>query len=31
MNEQDKVRIGRLPTGVQGLDAVLGGGLPDFS
>jgi circadian clock protein KaiC len=27
----DKVKIRRLPTGVPGLDAVLGGGLPEFS
>jgi circadian clock protein KaiC len=27
----DKVRINRLPTGVPGLDEVLGGGLPEFS
>jgi circadian clock protein KaiC len=27
----DKVPIRRLPTGVQGLDAVLGGGVPEFS
>jgi circadian clock protein KaiC len=27
----DKVTIRRLPTGVPGLDAVLGGGLPEFS
>jgi len=27
----DKVRIRRLPTGVPGLDAVLGGGVPEFS
>src|SRR5476649_3045777 len=27
----DKVIIRRLPTGVPGLDAVLGGGLPEFS
>jgi circadian clock protein KaiC len=27
----DKVSIGRLPTGVPGLDAVLGGGVPEFS
>ncbi|MCW3054575.1 MAG: Circadian clock protein KaiC [Chthonomonadales bacterium] len=31
MNEQGKVRIGRLTTGVPGLDTVLGGGLPEFS
>jgi circadian clock protein KaiC len=28
---QDKVRIGTLPTGVPGLDEILGGGLPEFS
>ncbi|MGN6388181.1 MAG: ATPase domain-containing protein, partial [Burkholderiaceae bacterium] len=27
----DKVKIGRLPTGVPGLDTLLGGGLPEFS
>lgn len=27
----DKVSINRLPTGVPGLDALLGGGLPEFS
>src|SRR5437773_175537 len=27
----DRVAIRRLPTGVQGLDNVLGGGLPEFS
>ena len=27
----DKVNIRRLPTGVPGLDALLGGGLPEFS
>src|SRR5947208_2390422 len=27
----DRVTIRRLPTGVQGLDNVLGGGLPEFS
>lgn len=27
----DKVTIRRLPTGVPGLDAILGGGLPEFS
>ncbi len=27
----EKVKIRRLPTGVPGLDAVLGGGLPEFS
>ena len=27
----DKVPIRRLPTGVPGLDAILGGGVPEFS
>src|SRR6266581_7692452 len=27
----ERVHIRRLPTGVQGLDNVLGGGLPEFS
>ena len=31
MSEQGKVTIDRLPTDVPGLDAVLGGGLPEFS
>src|ERR1051326_6680414 len=31
MSEQGKVSIGRLATGVSGLDAVMGGGLPEFS
>jgi len=31
MSEQGKVTIGRLATGVPGLDTVLGGGLPEFS
>ena len=31
MNGSGKVNIGKLPTGVPGLDAVLGGGLPEFS
>lgn len=31
MSDQERVTIGRLATGVQGLDAVLGGGLPEFS
>ncbi|MBC7807383.1 MAG: AAA family ATPase, partial [Akkermansiaceae bacterium] len=30
-NETSKVRIRQLPTGVPGLDAVLGGGLPEYS
>ena len=28
---QDRVIIGKLPTGVAGLDEILGGGLPEFS
>lgn len=31
MNTQDKVKIRKLPTGVPGLDEILGGGLPEFS
>ena len=31
MNEQDKVHIRKLPTGVPGLDEIMGGGLPEFS
>ncbi len=31
MNEKQKVLIDVLPTGVPGLDAVLGGGLPEYS
>jgi circadian clock protein KaiC len=31
MAEQERVRIRRLATGVQGLDEVLGGGLPEYS
>ncbi len=31
MNEHDKVRIRQLPTGVPGLDEIMGGGLPEFS
>src|SRR5689334_6828936 len=31
MSEQGKVSIGRLVTGVPGLDTVMGGGLPEFS
>jgi circadian clock protein KaiC len=31
MNEQTKVKINQLPTGVPGLDEILGGGLPEFS
>jgi len=31
MSAQDKVTIRQLPTGVPGLDEILGGGLPEFS
>ena len=31
MSTQDKVTIRKLPTGVPGLDDILGGGLPEFS
>jgi circadian clock protein KaiC len=31
MSEQDKVRIRKLPTGIPGLDEIMGGGLPEFS
>ncbi len=31
MTPHDKVKINKLPTGVPGLDEVLGGGLPEFS
>ena len=31
MSTQDKVNIRRLPTGVPGLDEILGGGLPEYS
>jgi circadian clock protein KaiC len=31
MTRQDKVTINKLPTGVAGLDEILGGGLPEFS
>jgi circadian clock protein KaiC len=31
MNEKDRIKINRLPTGVPGLDTVLGGGLPEYS
>jgi circadian clock protein KaiC len=31
MSVQDKVNIRTLPTGVPGLDEILGGGLPEFS
>jgi len=30
-SETPRVTIARLPTGVPGLDEVLGGGLPDYS
>jgi circadian clock protein KaiC len=31
MTKQNKVKINKLPTGVAGLDEILGGGLPEFS
>ncbi|GAC1427839.1 MAG: ATPase domain-containing protein [Terriglobales bacterium] len=31
MSKQDKVSISKLPTGVPGLDEIVGGGLPEFS
>jgi len=31
MTAEDKVRINKLPTGVPGLDEIVGGGLPEFS
>ncbi|MFA5863903.1 MAG: ATPase domain-containing protein [Phycisphaerae bacterium] len=31
MSRQDKVIIRKIPTGVPGLDEILGGGLPEFS
>jgi circadian clock protein KaiC len=31
MSKLDKVAIHRLPTGVRGLDDILGGGIPEFS
>ncbi|MDQ2777605.1 MAG: AAA family ATPase [Acidobacteriota bacterium] len=31
MTPQDKVKINKLPTGVPGLDEILGGGVPEFS
>jgi circadian clock protein KaiC len=31
MSARDKVNIRKLPTGVPGLDEILGGGLPEFS
>lgn len=31
LNPPDKVKIRQLPTGVRGLDEILGGGLPEYS
>ncbi|OHB57152.1 MAG: protein kinase [Planctomycetes bacterium GWF2_42_9] len=31
MSKKEKVNIGKLPTGVPGLDEILGGGLPEYS
>ena len=31
MSEEDRVAIRKLPTGVPGLDEILGGGLPEYS
>ncbi len=31
MNKHNKVKVTQLPTGVHGLDEILGGGLPEFS
>src|SRR5450432_333705 len=31
MTKQDRVKINKLPTGVRGLDEIVGGGLPEFS
>src|ERR1035438_1172628 len=31
LSTQDKVKINQLPTGVPGLDEIVGGGLPEFS
>src|SRR6202158_3758537 len=31
MTPQDRVKINKLPSGVRGLDEILGGGLPEFS
>src|SRR5437868_8516867 len=31
MTPENRVKINKLPTGVPGLDEVLGGGLPEFS
>jgi circadian clock protein KaiC len=31
MTQKDRVKINKLPTGILGLDDILGGGLPEFS
>ena len=31
MSRPDKVTIRQLPTGVRGLDEIMGGGIPEFS
>ena len=31
MSQSDKVKINKLPSGVPGLDEILGGGIPEFS
>jgi KaiC/GvpD/RAD55 family RecA-like ATPase len=31
VSTKDKVKINKLPTGVPGLDEIVGGGLPEFS
>ena len=31
MTPQDKVKIKKLPSGVPGLDEILGGGIPEYS
>src|SRR5215203_6477599 len=31
MSRPEKVKIRQLPTGVRGLDEIMGGGLPEFS
>ena len=31
MSKNDKVKIGQIPTGVIGIDEIMGGGLPEFS
>ena len=31
MNDPEKVAIGTLPTGIPGLDEILGGGIPEYS